>query len=548
MHWQVQETTGARTRTGSGGLAVLAALALALAAALALPLAPVSAQEEQEVAADRIAGPERYSTAAEVALATSESSEAAIIASGENWPDALVASYGPLGTDSPILLSGRDAVPQVTLDALEALAVDAVYIMGGEGALHGDVEAQLRDAGHVELFRVGGANRYETAALTLDGPQQPVIGTLDGERTALLASGEDFADALSVGPVAASADLPLLLTPTAEPHPATDAVLEAQGIERIVVVGGDAAVSADVVEHYEAEGYTVERWAGTTRTATAATVADNAVERLGFREGTLLLARGDDYPDALTASVHGGTLNAPLLLTATRDTLSDDTAAWLEAACPAVETVRAIGGSAAVSDAVLGQAVDAAAACVSDPALPTSIDVTAEQITDQDGNVLLTIDELPDNVQPDPDTEVGGPTQLNDAVLSGDRAWIAIGSAGVAHGYGWLHDIAADETHFVAFQFEGSVEALNWSPDDRFALFSIGSPAEIGLLKVVDRDDIQPYAETTGFVVEVDEEAELEPPYAYELVEWRAPHTLCFEFEGTPGCVDAATGEPQPVG
>jgi hypothetical protein len=182
------------------------------------------------------------------------------------------------------------------------------------------------------------------------------------------------------------------------------------------------------------------------------------------------------------------------------------------------------------------------------PDVPTAVDVRDEQLTDQDGNVLLSIEELPDNVQPDPDTEFGGPTHFTDAVLSDDGTWIAIGSAGVAHSYGWLYDVAAGEHHFVAFQFEGSVTAHSWSPDDRFALFSIGTPAETGLLKVVDRDEVQPYAADTGFVVEVDAEEGMEPPFAYEVTEWQEPHTLCFELEGTPYCVDADTAWVEPAG
>lgn len=430
------------------------------------------------------------------------------------------------------------------MDALDELGVQTVYLMGGEAALHPDVETQLRDAGYDELFRVGGADRYATAALTLEGPQQPEVGTLDGDRTALLASGENFPDALSAGPVAARADLPLLLTPPTEPHPRTDEALAEHDIERVVVIGGDAAVSSSVVLHYQDEGYEVERWAGDTRTATAGTVADNAIERLGFTEDRLLLARGDDYPDALAASVHGAEIGAPLLLTATPDALSDPTRSWLEGACPEMGGIRALGGPAAVSDDVLAQAVLVAGACQG-ATLPTSIDVSDEQITDQDGRVLLTIDDLPDSVEPEPGAEFGGPTRLTDATLSEDGRWIAVGTTGAVHGYGWLHDVVADEPHLVDFAFGGSVRSHSWSPDDRYALFTISTPAGTELLKIVDRTDIQPYADDTGFVVKVD--AEGDPPFAYEFSAWQEPHTVCFEFEGTPFCVDAETREVQQV-
>lgn len=182
-----------------------------------------------------------------------------------------------------------------------------------------------------------------------------------------------------------------------------------------------------------------------------------------------------------------------------------------------------------------------------EPDEPTEVNVSDEQITDADGNVLVTIDELPDNVQPDPDTEFGGPTHFTDAELSGDGAWLAIGSAGAAHSYGWLYELDAGEHHFVAFQYGGSVSAHSWSPDGQFALFGIGSPAETGVLKLVDREDIQAYPADTGFDVEVDEEEGMDPPYAYDFTEWRDPHTMCFTFEGTPYCIDASTGQIAPA-
>ncbi len=182
---------------------------------------------------------------------------------------------------------------------------------------------------------------------------------------------------------------------------------------------------------------------------------------------------------------------------------------------------------------------------VEEPDLPTSIDTSTEDIRDQDGEVLLAIDDLPDEIRPDEDASFGGPTRFTNAVLSDDGRWIAIGSAGVAHGYGSLYDVVEQEHHYVAFQFEGEVAPYSWSPDDRFALFLVRSPAPIQSLKVVDRDDIQEFVEDTGFVVEVDREGDLEPPFSYEPTEWRDPHTLCFEFEGDEYCVDVGTQELQ---
>jgi putative cell wall-binding protein len=340
---------------------------LAVAAlALLLPLLPAAAvAQEAAVEPERIEGATRVETAAAIAPLTYAAPAAAVLVTGEDFPDALAGSFAAGRAAAPLLLAGADAVPEATLDALEELGVSTVVLVGGEAALGEDVEATLADAGY-DVQRVAGADRFATAAAVataFGGADGAAVGELEGDRTALLASGESFPDALAAGPIAARAGFPLLLTPRDRRSAAVDGALEDLGIERIVVVGGDAAVSSALVADY-AEDYAVERFAGPTRTGTAATVAENAVQRIpGFTRERALLARGDDFPDALAASAHGAVLGAPILLTASPTALSDETADWLAASCPDVTAIRAIGGTAAVTADVLGSAVDAADRC-----------------------------------------------------------------------------------------------------------------------------------------------------------------------------------------
>ncbi|QBI19289.1 cell wall-binding repeat-containing protein [Egibacter rhizosphaerae] len=223
--------------------------------------------EDDAPTTDRLEGADRYATAAQLALASHEDAQTAILASGEDFPDALVASYGPAGVDAPILLSRHDTVPDVTLDALDDLGVESVFLAGGEAALSDGVLDEVQQ--DHDAFRIDGATRYETATLMLEGFDPPEVGTLDGDRTALLTSGEDFADALAAGPVAGSADLPLLLT-TPQRSAVTEATADAMegtrhdvDIERVIIVGGSEAVGEDVEAYLADErGFEVERWRG----------------------------------------------------------------------------------------------------------------------------------------------------------------------------------------------------------------------------------------------------------------------------------------------
>lgn len=350
-------------------LSVLRLVATLSALALAMVLLPTlaAAQEEPEdrgVTPARAHGPTRHHTASRIATLTFDEARTAILVTGDDYPDALAGSFAAGRVVGPLLLVQRDHVPDTTRETLRELAVEEVVLLGGTGVIGEEVEEQLRSEGYA-TERIAGSDRFETAAeIALRYGPDEGTGTFEGQRTAILASGQGFPDALAAGPLSARARLPLLLTPRESTLPVVTEALETLDIERIIVVGGPAAVSGDVVRTYEEAGYVVERFSGGTRTGTAAVIADNAIARAGFAPDLVLLARGDDFPDALTASIHGAMLGAPILLTATPDVLSPETADWLAARCPDVDAIRALGGTAAVSEATLSTAVDAGEACL----------------------------------------------------------------------------------------------------------------------------------------------------------------------------------------
>jgi putative cell wall-binding protein len=399
------------------------AIVSALAAALALLLAPAAADEtgaasevraadDHEVTPARVDGRNRFETAEAVATTTFEEADVGIVVTADDYPDALAASYAAgAGPGYPILLVHDDGVPVETFRALHALDVHTVHIVGGPGAVPEAIRHELEHEGFA-VHRIAGGDRFETAAQVAQQVQpDDGIGTLDGDTTALLASGEDFPDALAAGPLSARASFPLLLTPANAPHPAVDHALDALGIERVVVIGGSGAVGPVIVQHYQQQGYAVERFDGRNRTETAVTVAQNAIERIdGFTAEGILLARGDDYPDALTASIHGGVIGAPLVLTATPTVLSPATEGWLLDTCPAIEFVRAIGGVGAVSDQALSEAVHAAGQCRNGDADPGSsfcsnVDGFTVSYTDRWVTNIERIDEVPACSLFDPDPE-----------------------------------------------------------------------------------------------------------------------------------------------
>ncbi len=165
-----------------------------------------------------------------------------------------------------------------------------------------------------------------------------------------------------------------------------------------------------------------------------------------------------------------------------------------------------------------------------------SVTVTDNEILDQSGTVLLSNDIAPGSMEVDEDVEFGVSGQFTSAALSPDSNLIAFTISGAAHGGGWIAKLEqgpeASNITPVAFQYGGSVEVIEWSPDSRFVVFSLSTPAPSELLWVVDSANLKAeYVSKIGQQIEVEEETETDPPFSYEFIRWESPHTLCFSFE-----------------
>lgn len=169
-----------------------------------------------------------------------------------------------------------------------------------------------------------------------------------------------------------------------------------------------------------------------------------------------------------------------------------------------------------------------------------SISFTEESILDQDETELVNQEDVPQSIAVSSDAEFGAAGSFTSAALSPDGDWIAFTTSGAAHGGGWLYEVESGQITPAAFQYGGSVEVLEWSPDGRYIVFAASTPAETDVLVLVDRDDLQTYVQDTSLSVSVSAEEGMSPPFSYDFLRWEAPHTLCFSFAGEEHCIDAA--------
>lgn len=280
------------------------ATTVAMAGALGLSAAPAGAVTSGNgFAFTRIAGQNRFGTAAALAQQAFPNGAATVlIATGFNFPDALAGNYLAGQDQAPILLvNASGPVPQETLSALQTLRTKNVIILGLTAAVGADVQQQLASTtssasggGNLNVTRIGGTTRFDTAQLINETPGAAAVGTFQGKKTAFLATGANFPDALGAGPVAFAEKFPVILTDPNTLSPQASKTISDLGIQQLLVLGGTAAVSQGVETAADVNGVTtLARFAGSNRSDTSRLLADFAITNFGFKNSRFTVASGD---------------------------------------------------------------------------------------------------------------------------------------------------------------------------------------------------------------------------------------------------------------
>ena len=343
---------------------------LALVGVSALAVVPgVAAQsDEAELAAIefiRSGGADRYATsllAAEALAADAgDALDWVVMVSGRSWHEAVVAASVAGRLDAPVLMTPPDRVRDDALEFLDRVGVSNVLLIstGSGSSLSIDVavDEQLRDAG-LTVERSGGSDQFLTGVAVAERLGTPGAPG-NGGATAIVASGEVFADALVAGPLSARGAHPVLLTPRDRLHSAAADYLREAEISRVVLMGGTAALSETVETSLTEMGISVDRMAGATRFETAVLVGQFAA-RLGgdgcFSSGRVGLARARIPFDSFSAAPLLARQCAPLVLTDPKK-IPESTAAYLDGVRRSVQDgdvrVTVFGGEAAVSQAAI---------------------------------------------------------------------------------------------------------------------------------------------------------------------------------------------------
>jgi putative cell wall-binding protein len=195
---------------------------------------------------ERRGGADRYETAAKLSQAAfAPGVPVAYVATGLNFPDALAAGSAGAALGGPVLLNKGDTLQSATLAELQRLQPKRIVVAGSAAVVSESVLTQLRSLAP-EVVRLAGQDRYETSrAITRDlrGPSEA--------RTAYLATGVDFPDALAAAPAVASSGGVLVLVSNVLGAGAAEEIVRNR-VSQVIAVGSAAVVSNTVISQAKA--------------------------------------------------------------------------------------------------------------------------------------------------------------------------------------------------------------------------------------------------------------------------------------------------------
>ena len=313
----------------------------------------VYAKWDFSVQVTRFAGWSRYHTS-EMIVDKYGDFDTLVLVSGENYPDALSASALSGALDAPIALTDKGYLSAWAESIIRDHKPKEIIVVGGPAAISDYTLDEVRSvAPKATITRIWGNTRYETAVNVCDEISKRKLSM---STTGVIASGQGFADALSVAPYSASDHAPILLSGPSGLSKETIDTIRSAGFSRTVIVGGYAAVPKTVEDQLRSCGIKdIVRLAGQTRYETSAKVADFIV---GSNEvSKIYCAAGSNFPDALSAGPLAAQSGSPILLVDESSKAAED---WLAKKKGIVFDLYVAGGSSAVPDSLVERLKSAA--------------------------------------------------------------------------------------------------------------------------------------------------------------------------------------------
>ena len=287
-----------------------------------------------------------------------------VVANGWSPADVGVAAVLAARTsDAVVVYTAGDELSAETAMLLRDASPAEVIIVGGTAAVSRDVRTQIRAASSESgISRVTGADRADTAA----GTARRILGVPSqaGRVTLIVANGWSPPDIGAAAALAArSGRSAVVYTQAARLPEASAALLRDYQVARVILIGGTAAISAEVAAQATAAAgsdASISRLTGADRVDTAAQTARRVLGNAASAPDgiTLVIANGWSAPDVgVAAALAAATENAAVAYTS-QGTLPAATAELIRDYRPS--QVIIVGGRAAVTNEVRAAITEAA--------------------------------------------------------------------------------------------------------------------------------------------------------------------------------------------
>lgn len=158
--------------------------------------------DQNKVNVERLAGQDRYETNSKIVDKGWDSADSVILCNSNMFADAIVCAPLSKKLNAPILLTDGVYYFNDAMQEIKRLGAKNIYIIGGTGVIPSGVEAGLKSQGY-NTIRIAGANRYETSL--------EVAKYFTDPSTVYFTDGNNWQDALSISPIAAKLQAPIIL-------------------------------------------------------------------------------------------------------------------------------------------------------------------------------------------------------------------------------------------------------------------------------------------------------------------------------------------------
>ena len=268
-----------------------------------IPVVPNNAGVN-DTTTSRVDGRDRIETGIDISKKYYDKAKTVIVVRPDLFPDSMTASVLAKLKDAPILLNPTNKLDSRVAAEIKRLGADEVIIVGGQNSVSEKVREDLKafDADK-NVERIAGADRYETSEMVA----KRVVGITGKKNTGVVASGQVFPDALSVGTFASREGYPILLVKKDMVPDQVERAISDLEIKKTYIAGGTNTISKATEAKLPS---VVERMAGKDRYETSVAIAKSK-----FKDSKdAFIASGEEFADALVISPVSGKYNRPTLL------------------------------------------------------------------------------------------------------------------------------------------------------------------------------------------------------------------------------------------